>query len=159
MREDRKSAGAFLGRRSVGILRTVGTSMHLKIVQPSEADDLPGSLNLPGCGESVRDSKNRMTKKESHGLGLFVRSLEGLDRQAAKEALGAFQAGKTLTSSQTEFLNLVVNHLTEFGTMDANRLYESPFTDLAPSGPEQLFSSVEVDALLAALEAVKATAA
>jgi len=52
-----------------------------------------------------------------------------------------------------------VNHLTEFGTMDPSRLYESPFTDLAPSGPDQLFSSVEVDALLAALEAVKATAA
>ncbi len=100
-----------------------------------------------------------MAKKESHGLGLFVRSLVGLDRQAAKESLGAFQTGKTLTSSQTEFLNLVVNHLTEFGTMDPSRLYESPFTDLAPSGPDQLFSSVEVDALLAALEAVKATAA
>lgn len=34
-------------------------------------------------------------KAESDGLGLFVRSLVGLDREAAKKALNAFTAGKT----------------------------------------------------------------
>ena len=35
-------------------------------------------------------------KQESHGLGLFVRSLVGLDRGAAKGALAGFLAGKPL---------------------------------------------------------------
>jgi len=32
-------------------------------------------------------------KETSHGLGLFVRSLVGLDREAAKAALGGFLTG------------------------------------------------------------------
>jgi len=98
-------------------------------------------------------------KAESQGLGLFVRSLVGLDRRAAKEALGLFQSGKALSGAQTEFVNLIVDHLTEHGIMDASRLYESPFTDMAPSGPEQLFSPADLDGICAVLEDVRARAA
>jgi type I restriction enzyme R subunit len=72
--------------------------------------------------------------------------------------LGGFLNGKTWSASQIEFVNLIVNHLTEHGVMEAARLYESPFTDLTPRGPDGLFSTAHVDALLAALAAVRATA-
>jgi type I restriction enzyme R subunit len=81
-----------------------------------------------------------------------------MDREAAKNALGAFLNGKTWTASQIEFVNSIVNHLTEHGVMEAARLYESPFTDLTPRGPDGLFSTTQVDALLAALAAVRETA-
>ena len=97
-------------------------------------------------------------KLESQGLGLFVRSLVGMDREAAKEALAGFLVGKTLSANQIEFVNLIVNHLTEHGVMDAALLYESPFTDLTPRGPDGLFSSAQVDELMAVLAAVRATA-
>jgi type I restriction enzyme R subunit len=42
--------------------------------------------------------------------------------------------------------------------MQPARLYESPFTDLTPRGPDYLFEPVELDALLNTLEAVRATA-
>jgi type I restriction enzyme R subunit len=97
-------------------------------------------------------------KEESHGLGLFVRSLVGLDREAAKEALAGFLTGKTLGANQIEFVNLIVNHLTEHGVMDASLLYESPFTDLTPQGPDGLFTSAQVEELMAVLQRVTATA-
>ena len=90
-------------------------------------------------------------KEESRGLGLFVRSLVGLDREAAKEALAGFLSGKTLNANQIEFVDLIVNHLTEHGVMDASLLYESPFTDLTPHGPDGLFTSTQVDELMAVL--------
>jgi type I restriction enzyme, R subunit len=97
-------------------------------------------------------------KTESHGLGLFIRTLVGLDREAAKEALAGFLVGKTLSANQIEFINLIVDHLTEHGVMEPARLYESPFTDLTPRGPEELFSSAQLDELLRALDAIRAAA-
>lgn len=103
-----------------------------------------------GAAEDVRRAA-----EESHGLGIFVRSLVGMDREAAKDALSAFLAGKTLTSSQIEFVNLIIDHLTEQGTVEPARLYESPFIDLSPRGPEGVFSSTQVDELVSLLDEVR----
>lgn len=96
--------------------------------------------------------------EESEGLGLFVRSLVGLDRHAAKEALAGFLNGKTWSANQIEFVNLIVNQLTEQGMMEPARLYESPFTDLTPRGPDGLFSSSQVDELVRILNSVRTMA-
>ena len=108
-------------------------------------------------GVGGRDDIERAVK-EAHGLGLFVRSLVGLDVGAAKQALGAFVTDSTLSANQIEFVSLVVNHLTEHGTMELSRLYESPFTDLSPRGPDGLFSSMQLDQLLATLAGITKTA-
>lgn len=100
----------------------------------------------------------RRATEESRGVGLFVRSLVGLDREAAKTALASFLRGKTLTANQIEFVDLIVDHLTEHGVMSASLLYESPFTDLAPRGPDSLFPRPQVDELVTTLEGVTATA-
>jgi type I restriction enzyme R subunit len=97
-------------------------------------------------------------KSESQGLGLFVRSLIGMDREAAKQGLAGFLGGKTLSANQIEFVNLIVNHLTEHGIVEASRLYESPFTDLTPHGPEGLFSQASVDQLIGLLDEIRRTA-
>ena len=92
------------------------------------------------------------------GLGLFVRSLVGLDREAAKQAFAVFLAGKTLRANQIEFVNLIVDQLTDHGVMSASLLYESPFTDLATRGPDELFTPLELDEIIAVLDRVTASA-
>jgi type I restriction enzyme R subunit len=98
-------------------------------------------------------------KEASHGLGLFVRSLVGLDRAAAKEAFAGFLTGKTLTANQIEFVNLIVDHLTEKGAMDVRLLYESPYIDFSPRGVDGLFSSGDVTELFSILQDIKKRAA
>jgi type I restriction enzyme R subunit len=121
----------------------------------TDLDELERILSESGFGGPEEITR---AKQVSNGLGLFVRSLIGLDREAAKPSLATFLAGKTLTANQIEFINLVINHLTEHGAMDVALLYESPFTDLTPQGPDGLFTSTQIDELIATLEQITATA-
>ena len=93
------------------------------------------------------------------GLGVFVRSLVGLDRAAAKRALDGFSEGRKLTAHQHEFVNMIIDHLTARGVMDARLLYESPFTDLDPLGVAGVFGEAEVVELIRILRDVEGRAA
>jgi type I restriction enzyme R subunit len=55
-------------------------------------------------------------------------------------------------------VNLIIDSLAELGVVDAARLYESPFTDLAPLGPDVLFSESEVTEIVDILHSVRASA-
>jgi type I restriction enzyme, R subunit len=94
-------------------------------------------------------------KEESHSFGLFIRSLVGLERDAAKRAFDRFLQGKTLNANQIEFINLIIDHLSEHGVMDPALLYESPFTDLTPKGPDGIFESPQVDELVSILKEIQ----
>ena len=93
------------------------------------------------------------------GLGLFMRGLTGLNKEAAKRAFDKFLNGRNLTANQIEFLNMVIDYLTERGTMDPKHLYESPFTDLNALGVEGLFDYADVIDLVQVLEEVSRRAA
>ena len=95
---------------------------------------------------------------QAHGLGLFVRSLVGLDRVAATEAFGEFLVDTTFNAAQLDFVNQIIEHLTVTGVVEVARLYESPFTDRAPTGPESLFSDDQVDAMVVILDDIRSHA-
>ena len=67
--------------------------------------------------------------------------------------------GRALTVNQIEFVNLIVDYLTERGAMDPRRLYESPFTDFDDQGVGGVFSSADVMALVKILNNVRQRAA
>jgi len=129
-----------------------------KALTRSDLDEIERMLTTSGVGGAGHVKHIQKAKEESHGLGLFVRSLVGLDREAAKQAFAGFLAGKTLNANQIEFVNLIVDHLTEHGVMGASLLYESPFTDVTPRGPDALFTASQLDEVLAVLDQVRAAA-
>ncbi len=106
------------------------------------------------AGVGTREDIDRVTT-EAHGLGLFIRSLVGLDRAAATEAFSAFLQNTNYSAGQLDFLNLIIEHLTATGAMEVARLYESPFTDRAPTGPDYLFTDPEVDAMILILDDIR----
>ena len=83
----------------------------------------------------------------------------GLDRETAALAFSEFTSGTTATASQIEFIDLIVQYLTETGVMEPERLYESPFTDINPQGPEGVFPSAKVDQTVKVLAEIRQRAA
>ena len=94
-------------------------------------------------------------KTDSGGLGLFVRSLVGLDRQAAKTAFAGFLTNRNLAANQIEFVNLIVDHLAEHGTVPVESLYASPYTDIASRGPDGVFAPPQVEQVVEILHEIR----
>jgi type I restriction enzyme, R subunit len=130
----------------------------LRLNEPLTALDLQELEKMLVESGALNPEHLAKAKAESEGLGLFVRSLVGLERDAAKKGLNAFTARGTLTANQIEFVNLVVDQLTARGAMPPELLYESPFTDLSAQGPDGVFSSPQVDELLELLSQIRARA-
>jgi type I restriction enzyme R subunit len=122
---------------------------------PIDLSELEKMLLDAGIGEAGDIQRAR---EVSHGFGRFVRSLVGLDRAAVSEAFGEFLATGTATAAQIEFISMVVEHLIDQGVMDPALLYEPPFTDVAPTGPDQLFGEERVTQLFSKIEAINASA-
>ena len=99
------------------------------------------------------------SREDAHGLGLFVRSLVGLDHQAAKDAFADYLDGTTFSASQLHFINHIIDELATNGIMEPVRLYESPFTDLAATGSESMFTEYQVDNIIDILDTVRKNAA
>lgn len=100
-----------------------------------------------------------LAKEQSHGLGLFVRSPGRPGPRAAAEAFGAYLDGTRFNADQIRFINLIVTELTANGFMEPVRLYESPYIDHAPTGPDDVFPEADVDNIVAILNTVRDNAA
>jgi type I restriction enzyme R subunit len=92
-------------------------------------------------------------------FGRFIRSLVGLDRAASKAAFADFLDESRYSKNQIEFINLIINYLTEYGVVEPGRVYDSPFTTVAPEGPESLFGSADVERIFGVIDSFMKSAA
>jgi type I restriction enzyme, R subunit len=122
----------------------------------TDIEQLAALLVDAGVGDQAQIDK---AAELSQGFGKFVRSLVGLERAVVAEAFSDFVSRSTATARQIEFVELVIEHLTEKGAMDPRLLYESPFTDVAPSGPEHVFELPVTRRLVQVIEHLNHSAA
>lgn len=130
---------------------------RLRRSQPLTASDI---AELERMLEEAGGSRELIGKaaEQSHGLGIFIRSLVGMDKEAATEAFSEFITGTTATPDQIEFIDLIIQELTENGVMEAERLYQTPFIDINPEGPDAVFPSATVDQLIKVLVDIRQSA-
>ena len=67
-------------------------------------------------------------------LGVLVRSVVGLSRNAAKQAFGEFLAEAPMHPDQITFLDEIVDYLVKNGTMDPKEMFNTPFTHINDQG-------------------------
>lgn len=91
-------------------------------------------------------------------LGTFVRSILGLDSQAAQEAFSEFLNAGNLTADQMTFINNIINYLTNNGRIEVGRLFESPFTSINAGGLSGVFEKEAVVRIIGIIEEVNGNA-
>ena len=121
-----------------------------KPLTPTDLDTLEAMLASAGIG---MDDDMETARATADGFAGFIRSLVGLDRKAAETAFSDFLSDGA-RPDQIEFIGMIVDHLTENGSMEPGLLYESPFKDIAPSGPDSLFSGENVTRIVETIETV-----
>ena len=143
----RKKAEAFL-RQHLGeaVVAKVRSGEPLT---PDDIAELQRILVAAGVGD---DATFAEASARAGSFGLFVRSMVGLDRAAAKAALAHFLDDKRYSANQIRFVNLIIDELTARGAVPASRIYESPYDGIAPEGPEDLFTEGDLDRLFTALD-------
>jgi type I restriction enzyme, R subunit len=91
---------------------------------------------------------------DGKSLGLFIRSIIGLDVNAAKLAFGEFLNNQQLNSTQIRFINKIIDKFTVSGIVDPGMLFEPPFTDLNSGGVLGLFDEKTSTKIVSLIEGI-----
>jgi type I restriction enzyme R subunit len=92
-------------------------------------------------------------------LGLFIRSLIGLDRHEAKLEFADFLNQHRYSANQIEFVNMIIDYVTQNGVMDPGSLFESPYTDYNSNGLRGVFPDGDAERIVEILNTIKLNAA
>jgi type I restriction enzyme, R subunit len=91
-------------------------------------------------------------------LGIFIRSIVGLDIRAANRAFSEFLQAGNLRADQMTFINNIIMHLEKNGTIETDMLFEPPFTDVNDQGLLGVFDDAEATRVLSILERINENA-
>ena len=112
---------------------------------------------LFGSGElGTREDFERVYGAEP--LGKFVRSILGLDVEAARAVFSEFLRAGNLSADQMRFVDNIVSYLTQNGTLDPKLLFEPPFTRQHDQGLFGVFSGGNSARLVALVREVNRNA-
>jgi type I restriction enzyme R subunit len=87
-------------------------------------------------------------------LGKFIRSIVGLDLQAAKLAFAEILNNQTLNAQQIRFMDTIINYLNVKGIIEPSMLFEAPFTDINSTGVVGLFEDQIASKIISLIETI-----
>jgi type I restriction enzyme R subunit len=91
-------------------------------------------------------------------LGIFIRSIIGLDTKAAQDAFSEFLQAGNLRADQMTFIQNIITYLTKNGTIEPSMLFESPFTDMNDQGLIGIFEDNEAHKVINIIERINENA-
>ncbi|WP_415714458.1 DEAD/DEAH box helicase family protein [Roseibium sp.] len=130
----------------------------IRRAEPVTATDLV-ELQRMLVEQGVADDETLGELVGEDSLGNFLRRLVGLDRAAAKAAFSAFTSANKLNAVQTEFIDMIIDHLTESGIVEPAAFYESPFSDVDDMGIAGVFSKDQAAEIIQIVKGINQSAA
>ncbi len=124
------------------------TIQRIKRNRPVTAQDLDqlDDMLFKASGMSNRTEYDSAIHPDKT-LGVFIRELVGLDRAAAKEAFAEFLDETRMNSTQIQFINTLIEYLTQNGVMEQRQLAQPPFSDIHSNSLFGLFNENDVQVI------------
>ena len=91
-------------------------------------------------------------------LGKFIRSIIGLDQDAANQAFSTFIQTGNLSADQMGFIQKIIDFLTKNGTIEPKMLFESPFTNMHDNGVLGIFDDAQAGKIVRIIEGINGNA-
>lgn len=91
-------------------------------------------------------------------LGKFIRSILGVDVNAAKLAFGEILSQQTLNSQQIRFMDTLINFFSVKGIIEAEMLFNPPFTDINTSGIMGVFDIETASKIISLIDQINENA-
>jgi len=131
------------------------TVQKLRTNQPITASELEELERILFDGDE-RGTKEDFTKEYGdRPLGQFVRSILGMERPAAMAAFAEFIQRGNPTGAQITFIDNIITHLEQNGTISATMLFEPPFTDVNDQGLMGVFDDADSVRVISIIEEVE----
>lgn len=110
------------------------TNQPITSLELGALEDILFTEGVAGSYEQLQEKYGEMP------LGKFVRSILGLNVEAAQDAFSDFIQSSAFTANQIRFIDTIVTYLTKNGTIDTEMLFEPPFTDQSDEGIMGVFT-------------------
>jgi type I restriction enzyme R subunit len=130
------------------------TISKLSTNQPITVEELNALENILFDGDDRGTKEDYQKEYGDEPLGIFIRSIIGLEINAAQEAFADFLNKGTLRADQMTFIDNIIKHLTINGTIDPAMLYEPPFTDMNDHGLNGVFEDGDAFKIISIVETV-----
>ncbi len=133
----------------------------IKAGTPVSQDDLKAltSLVLTQNPSVDHEILKEFFEETAEPLDFAIRSIIGMDADVVNSRFSEFVTRYPgMASNQVAFLNLLKNHISRYGSIKVEQLYEAPFTALHSDGLDGVFSNEQmVEELLAIVDTFKPT--
>jgi type I restriction enzyme, R subunit len=118
------------------------TLNKIRAGEPVSEADLQAlvSLILTQSPNASREVLAEFFSATAEPLQYAIRAIIGMDAEAVRAKFADFaRKHPKLTAKQTRFLALLQNHITRFGSITVEKLYEAPFTVIDADGLDGVF--------------------
>jgi len=126
----------------------------LKNNKPITEMDLQVLEGILFHGDTVGTKQEYMDAYGDQPLGMFIRSIVGLDKSAAQDVFVRFIQSGSLSGDQITFINNIINYLSKNGTIDKAMLFQSPFTFAHQDGLLGVFDDADAGKVILLVDAV-----
>ena len=105
-------------------------------------------------GDSIGTREEYTANYGDQPLGTFIRSILGMDIEAANAAFAGFINSSSLSADQMTFINKIIQFLTKNGRIEKRMLFEPPFTEQHQDGVIGIFDDAQASKIISIVQKV-----